>query len=282
MDINYFHNIDSEKKAYWLGFIVADGNISKTTNRISITLNSDDDYILEDLKNELKCENKIRRYLVFDKRTNKYNKSSVFQFSSKQLKEDLKLNGIDENKSSNFDFDLISKTKYFQHFLRGLFDGDGFISGNKSRIMLISTKQFLSFINNKMFSSKYMLQNITNNVYRLYVQNHWTCVDFLNYLYDNSSIFLKRKYERYLNLLKNNPVNVCRNRKLEVIDVDNNLKIFNSIKEFCENYNTDSGTIINLIKKNKTYKNMKLRRLEFEKVVKPIAYKSDFNLKELG
>lgn len=43
MDINYFHNIDSEKKAYWLGFIVADGNISKTTNRISITLNSDDE-----------------------------------------------------------------------------------------------------------------------------------------------------------------------------------------------------------------------------------------------
>lgn len=41
---HFFHNIDTEEKAYWLGFIFADGSIIKTSknmdkyNRLSICL----------------------------------------------------------------------------------------------------------------------------------------------------------------------------------------------------------------------------------------------------
>ena len=42
---NYFEKIDSENKAYRIGFISADGNVYK--NRLSIELNNKDDELLK-------------------------------------------------------------------------------------------------------------------------------------------------------------------------------------------------------------------------------------------
>lgn len=42
---NYFEKIDSENKAYWIGFISADGNVYK--NKLSIELNNKDDELLK-------------------------------------------------------------------------------------------------------------------------------------------------------------------------------------------------------------------------------------------
>jgi hypothetical protein len=42
MNEDFFGNIDNEKKAYWLGFISADGNINKTSNTLYIALKASD------------------------------------------------------------------------------------------------------------------------------------------------------------------------------------------------------------------------------------------------
>ena len=57
---NIFDNIDTEEKAYWLGFIYADGNISSEGNRFEINLSAKDlDHMLK-LKRFLNYDGEIR------------------------------------------------------------------------------------------------------------------------------------------------------------------------------------------------------------------------------
>ena len=47
---NYFDIIDTQNKAYFLGFLYADGNVSKDNNNIQIALQARDLHILESFK----------------------------------------------------------------------------------------------------------------------------------------------------------------------------------------------------------------------------------------
>ena len=57
LDEKYFDKIDSQNKAYILGFIYADGSINKGC--LNITLSNKDVEILEFIKDELKYSGKI-------------------------------------------------------------------------------------------------------------------------------------------------------------------------------------------------------------------------------
>jgi hypothetical protein len=197
MNKNYFEIIDSEIKAYLLGYLVADGNISKKTNRICFCINKNDKSILELFKKELNSENLVRDYTTFDKRTKKYYYSSVFQVSSKKIKEDLKNLGVCENKSMLFKNVNIPK-ELFRHFLRGMMDGDGSIS--KDKCNLISSKEFLEYLNYNYFNNKIYLEEMTKNLntWKLHLQSYSTILDFLNYIYKDSTVYLDRKYQKYL------------------------------------------------------------------------------------
>lgn len=60
-NMQYFETIDSDTKAYLLGFIVADGCITKSRNSmgLTITIHEKDRIVLETLKKELNSENPI-------------------------------------------------------------------------------------------------------------------------------------------------------------------------------------------------------------------------------
>lgn len=203
LDYKYFEKIDSEKKAYFLGLILSDGNISKTTNRVVIGLNKKDSYILDAFKKDIGSDNAIRYYSVFDKRKNKYNSVSVFQISNINIKNDLNRLGISHDKSNKFYFTTIAKNKNFNHFLRGLVDGDGYISKNKNRVSLISTKEFLDFIQNYFRFKRTKLYKLKDNIYRLSLQNRKSVLKFLDFIYNKSTVHLTRKYKAYLNIKDN-------------------------------------------------------------------------------
>ena len=75
VDDNYFNIIDSEHKAYWLGFMIADGflsNAGHATESFGMTLKSTDRHILEEFKKDLNSTYPIHEYtsdMYFD---NKY------------------------------------------------------------------------------------------------------------------------------------------------------------------------------------------------------------------
>lgn len=116
---NYFDVIDTSKKAYWIGFISADGCLKN--NKVSIT--SKDLEIIEKFKYDMESEHKISFNSYLDKRTNKIYSSYTISITSNSLTK--KLNKyIPVNKSDKFEIPLID-IKYYPDFLAGLIDGDG-------------------------------------------------------------------------------------------------------------------------------------------------------------
>lgn len=59
-DRNYFETINSEEKAYWLGFIAADGNVAKKMNSMRINLNEIDRKHLEKFRESIKGNQPIK------------------------------------------------------------------------------------------------------------------------------------------------------------------------------------------------------------------------------
>lgn len=116
-DTEYFKTIDSNEKAYWLGFIYADGNVYKYT--LGIKLAGRDLYVLEKFKQDISASYPIRA--VKDK------DAYVIKIYSKELVSQLYLLGVVANKSDKISWPPIKK-EFFQAFILGFYDGDGWIN----------------------------------------------------------------------------------------------------------------------------------------------------------
>gem|GEM_PF-1143015 len=116
LDEQYFENIDTPEKAYWFGFLFADGNVNKDRNRIIVGLSQKDEYHLELLKQDLQSEQPLE-YEILN------GSPCVFlRMNSKKMAEDLVKHGIKTQKA----FESIPEY-LLNHFIRGLFDGDGWV-----------------------------------------------------------------------------------------------------------------------------------------------------------
>lgn len=124
---SYFDLIDNPKKAWILGFIAADGNISSNRNRIKIALAEQDSEILEKIKNEIEIERGI-----LHTETNKGFLISELSWSSKNHKEQLKKYGIVPNKTYH---PILVPSLPFElqlAYIQGYFDGDGCFKDDKN------------------------------------------------------------------------------------------------------------------------------------------------------
>jgi len=205
LDFEYFDSIDSCEKAYWLGFISADGCLKD--NKLRVT--SKDIEILEKLKKDLKSEHKITINKTFDKRTKKEYISYILQITSKAFTDKLS-KYIPIDKSNSFVIPEIDE-KFYPEFLAGIIDGDGSFSLKKDRsiaVNLISTKECLQEIQNyllkKLNINKTTLQPVTKNkknVWKLYI--YAGSFDFLNLIYrnENKKMYLKRKQEKLYKII---------------------------------------------------------------------------------
>src|SRR5690606_11965662 len=112
---DFFDLIDTEEKAYWLGFLSADGCITRG-NILKVRLAKYDENHLSKFLKSLKSDNKIYR-----------DKNSVeIQISSQKLCDDLTRIGITRNKSLTIK-PINLPTEIYRHYWRGIFDGDGSI-----------------------------------------------------------------------------------------------------------------------------------------------------------
>ena len=198
-----FENIDNEEKAYWLGFIYADGYIRerKSGNSLEIKLSVKDISHLELFRKNLDSNHLIREAFSKVKYKGGVSISHMCHLAiySSQIVESIKTKGVHSRKTftigkPNIDEDLIP------HFIRGYFDGDGSFSFNpknysiKTQIVSASDefKQFIIDELNK--------KNIKINLYsgiKLQIQNKMDNLKFYNYIYENAKIYLNRKKEKY-------------------------------------------------------------------------------------
>lgn len=190
---DYFKNIDTEEKAYWAGFIAADGNIRKDFLKMRIELNIQDKKHLEKFRENLNSDVPIKESI----RQN--NHSCYIDINCKELCLDLVRLGIVPNKSLilNIDFKLIPN-HLVPSFIRGYFDGDGSINFYDKRGYL---EYELSFIGTEIFLEKvlFFLQKkkklfSCGNNFRFCLKSKKDISEVLKYFYNNPIIFLDRKY----------------------------------------------------------------------------------------
>jgi intein-encoded DNA endonuclease-like protein len=211
-DVNhsYFNVIDSEESAYWLGFLYADGCVrkNKSGSQVQLKLSIKDEEHLIKFKHNLNSESKIL-YHTSKTKTKKgvdsFSNNCALRVNSNVLVNDLINQGCVPRKTFTIEKPNIDE-KYFRHFLRGFYDGDGnFFYSEVTKMSVVTivcaSKNFRTFIIDVM--SK--IPNIgkiheDDNRYTIKINNIVGIIEFLSYLYDDSKIELTRKkeyYERY-------------------------------------------------------------------------------------
>lgn len=198
---NYFSNIDSNEKAYWLGWIISDGAITyqpkKSKFQLALTIKKSDEDILHLLEQDLGVENK-----VYDSQNGKYKR---FNLSSKNIILDLVNLGINQNKSLNVKVPIFDK-KYNAAFIRGLFDGDGgFTHYTRSSGQICNELSFCGNIYIISWIRQTLLEEIPNltantitkegNIKRIRWSRKKDITLIRDYLYKDCDLhFLSRKY----------------------------------------------------------------------------------------
>ena len=131
---NYFKTIDTEEKAYILGFLYADGYNSD--KQVVISQLEQDVDILEKINKALDADNQIKRKLQST------NNKTVCQlcYSSIDMCTDLTNLGCFRNKSLACTFPTFLDKSLIRHFIRGYFDGDGCVWIGKRKIMTVKDK----------------------------------------------------------------------------------------------------------------------------------------------
>ena len=204
--LTHFENIDTEEKAYWLGFLYADGYVNANEDKIELCLAEKDFHHLEKFKNFIGLPNKI----CYRATTKAYR----YSFRSTNCKQDLIKQGCVPKKSLILHFPTTEQVSdaLLRHFLRGYFDGDGWFTNTELcfEAGFISSQDFInsflakieSFIDVKIDSTvKNVHRENGAKKYSFYSKHDVTV--FLDFLYQDSSIYLDRKYEHYLDFKMN-------------------------------------------------------------------------------
>ena len=194
-DNTIFDCIDSEEKAYWLGFIYADGYVSSRDNGFEISLG------LKDLVHL----NKFAKFLKHDNNVKVDSFRCRFSVVNKHLKQRLNELGITPKKSLIIQFPNSNQVPDYliPHFIRGYFDGDGCIltkktSVKKLSISLLGTRNILENVIKHSAMVTNILQDKRHSSEVFYISlGIKKAKIFADYIYKDSNIYLERKRENY-------------------------------------------------------------------------------------
>jgi DNA-binding transcriptional regulator WhiA len=203
-DINsdVFEKIDTEEKAYWLGFLYADGSLYKNkkgNSTFELTLKESDLLHIEKFKDFVQSKHSIK----YRKNTKAYR----IMFGDNKFFSDLVKLGCTERKSLTLKFPTKEQVpnKYLKDFIRGYFDGDGSFNvyNTKNRkncvLSLLGTKEFLKGIQERTnipVISLHKDKRHSDNTYFISYSGNF-CYQILQFLYEDSKVYLDRKYQIY-------------------------------------------------------------------------------------
>lgn len=203
----FFENIDNENKAYWLGFLYADGgiNVGKRSKNLEITLGERDKDHLTKFIHDIQGNMPIREKTV--KLKGKEYKSYRVNICSSKLCEDLINLGCTPNKSLTLTFPQDIEPHLYPHFIRGYLDGDGTIS-TRCRISICGTYDFLYSLQQHLIKeldiTKVKILSDKRAKHYQYERVGANALKILDYLYSNAEVYLDRKYDKAIAYLNSN------------------------------------------------------------------------------
>ena len=209
-DDTVFDIIDTEEKAYWLGFLYADGSVISYNNSVELSLKGSDIEHLKKFNTFLKNKKEVK--LSKTRCNNKEFTRCRVIVTSKHFHEQLINLGCIPNKSLVLTFpdkSIFQSEDLLIPFIRGYVDGDGCLSYTKSgRLVLgiIGTKEFLQGICNILDKDKIIRtkdkRHPNSNTYQIsWSSNNADKIAAI--LYKNANIYLQRKYDRFAVLYRN-------------------------------------------------------------------------------
>lgn len=205
---DFFDKIDTEEKAYILGLLYADGNNNTDRNSVNLGLKESDKEILDKITNLIQPTKplqyidtyKSREKIGFENSKNQYR----LVIANKHISERLVELGCGKAKTHNLTFPTEEQvpSHLVRHFVRGYFDGDGSVYGNKQKqFSFVGTIDFLLplqqiLIKELNFSETKLDQrhkDRDNNIRSLRYCGINQCIAFRDWLYQDATIYLKRK-----------------------------------------------------------------------------------------
>lgn len=200
---DFFHIIDSEEKAYFIGLLISDGNVFKDTTRqasISITLDLEDEYMLAKFKEVLNTNTSISK----DGRG-----CGQIAARSDKMAEDLATYGIVPRKSYITYLPTNIDNKWMSHVIRGILDGDGHIAAHQNGtrflhgISFCGSHKLMEDLSN--YCSQHLKLKIVPQVYdykdrqlsEIKIQNIDDMYTFGEWIYKDATIYLARKKDIY-------------------------------------------------------------------------------------
>lgn len=198
-----FESIETEEDAYWLGFIYADGSISEGGS-LEISLSQKDVNHLYKFKDFTKCTNSVKE----NQKTNyKDYKRCRIQFGVKRFQKRFTNLGIVPRKSCILTYPDFLHENLHKHFIRGYVDGDGSFNIYKYntrkdyRFSIVGTLDMLLSIQ-KHLGISIKCKRKGSCAYQMHTGGRKRVINILNYLYEDSNIYLDRKYEIYTKLCR--------------------------------------------------------------------------------
>lgn len=212
-----FDKIDTEEKAYWLGFLYADGSIGSSRNSVELQLSSKDKEHLRKFSQFMKYNGEIKnKFNKKDKDENTYYESCRITFTNKHLWDALNTKGCTPRKSLTLKFPdecLFESKSLIRHFIRGYFDGDGslgiydnkvdtYVYHDHCHLQVLGTENMLEGIAKHIGIPKKVHKKSPDKLTKndIYVLQYATKEAFLAsfYMYYNANIYLDRKYVKYM------------------------------------------------------------------------------------
>jgi len=206
IDSSLFDIIDSEEKAYWLGFLYADGYICDYHNQIELSLNYKDIHHIYKFAKFLN-EKDLTKVKISNCGKNNLHKRCRYIINSEHLKNQLVKLGCTPNKSLTLtfpDITIFSIPDLVYSFIRGFIDGDGCLYNFRNRLRIEISSGSYSFLESiKQYFPEFSKidKNQRNNTYRIYCSG--SKADIVgDKLYSNANIYLDRKYLKFAALHK--------------------------------------------------------------------------------
>lgn len=197
LDETFFDIIDTEEKAYWLGFITADGSV-KITNCVVITLQVGDSEHLRKFAKSIRSGHPITFPIrVTDGR--EYRFASI-RVCSKAVVAALARHGVTRGKVHVVQPCKDVPMVLWSHYWRGVFDGDGGLE-HRNRCWRVSmcgnphiVRGFVEYITGMGISSRAKIgKNSRSTCYFVRYMGQDLPVSIVKLLYDGAAIFLDRK-----------------------------------------------------------------------------------------
>ena len=208
-DNTMFDSIDTEEKAYWLGFLYADGSVSSSVNTVELSLKGEDSNHLIKFKRFLKSSAKVRLSEI--KVNGKTFTRCRFQVTDKHFHDRLMELGCIPRKSLILRFpneDIFSDISLVYAFIRGYLDGDGSVSFTHSgrlRLEILGTAEFLTKVQQYLpqFGNRLIKDKRRKlNTYSIVCSAN-KADEVAKLLYKDANIYLERKYNRLAVLCRN-------------------------------------------------------------------------------